>query len=414
MAPPTQPTFSLTERTSTECPLSPEDVEFLLTAHRGHLDLVPTHQRDLYRLTPRGHVGTIVAPHCRLLIRPKIPLENLFFLLDPADTPPPTPDHTTTTPGSELLDFLAAHLAQLMTDRATHGLHRAYVERDLHGPFVQGRLDLPAQLRDAHGRKDRIHCRHEEFTLDMPCNQVPRATADLVLRSPLLGDTVRAALRRALAPFAEVSPVPLGPDSFALAAADRLTEPYRPLLELCRLLADSLGPSEAAGASPCPAFLLDLERVFERHVTAHCVAAWHGQETVPQQRGDARGRWSVDVQPLFRPHPPVAGQPDVTMRPDLMLTCDGRKALVVDAKWKRLRSLITSDLYQILAYCAVLGVDHGALVYPGRHNRAWEYRFAESPIRLTVHTLRVVGSRASCRAAAQKLARKLGQDIVPE
>ncbi len=396
------PTFSLRERTPADCLLSAEDVEFLLANHRAHLDLVPTRQRDLYRLTPRGHVGTIVAPQCRLLIQPKIPLENLFFLLDPADTPPPVPDHTTTAPGSELLDFLAAHLARLLAERAAQGLHRAYVERDLHGPFVQGRLDLPAQLRDAHGRKDRVHCRHEEFTLDVPCNQVPRATAELVLRSPLLGETVRAALSRSLAPFAEVSPVALGPDSFARAAADRLTEPYRPLLEVCRLLAESLGPSATAGPSPCPAFLLDLERVFERYVTTHCVAAWDG-------RADARGRWSVEVQPLFRPHAPVAGQPDVTMRPDLMLACDGRKALVVDAKWKRLRSLITADLYQVLAYCAVLGVERGALVYPGRHNRAWAYRFVEPPIRLTVHTLRVVGSREACRTAAQRLARGLGR-----
>jgi hypothetical protein len=174
----------------------------------------------------------------------------------------------------------------------------------------------------------------------------------------------RAALRRALAPFAEVSPVALGPDSFALAGADRLAEPYRPLLELCRLLAESPAPGEAGGPSPCPAFLLDLERVFERYVTAHCVDAWDG-------RADRRGRWAVRVQ--------------------------------------RLRKLITADLYQVLAYCAALGVGEGALVYPGRRNEAWEYRFEGSPIRVTVRTLRVVGSRAACRAAARRLARDLGR-----
>jgi 5-methylcytosine-specific restriction enzyme subunit McrC len=392
-------TFRLTERTAADCPLTPDDVDFLLTAHRAHVKLVPTRQRDVYTLTPTGHVGTLVAPHCRLLIRPKIPVRNVFYLLDPDGSVPVAEDRTAAAPGADLLDFLAGYLARLLAERAARGLHRAYVERSLHGPFVQGRLDLPAQLRDAHGRKDRVHCRHEDFTADVPCNQVARATAERVLRSPLLGEAARQTLRLSLAPFADVSPVSLGPDSFAGAAADRLAEGYRPLLDLCRLLAESLGPGEAAGASACPAFLLDMERVFERYLTAHCVSAWGGQ-----------GRGGASVQPLFRPHRPVAGQPEMAMRPDLTLDRDGRPSLVVDAKWKRLPkgALITADAYQVLAYCAALGVGQGALVYPGRRCRKWEYRFEHSPVRLEVRTLRVVGSRDACLAAARRLARLLG------
>jgi len=56
----------------------------LLAEHRAHVELLPTGRHGYYRLTPTGHVGTIVCPTCRLLIRPKIPLENLFYLLDPA------------------------------------------------------------------------------------------------------------------------------------------------------------------------------------------------------------------------------------------------------------------------------------------------------------------------------------------
>jgi 5-methylcytosine-specific restriction enzyme subunit McrC len=392
------PTFQLTERTAAECPLGPEDVDFLLTAHRGHLKLAPTRQRDVYTLTPGGHVGTIVAPHCRLLVRPKIPVQNVFYLLDPDGSVPVCEDRTAAAPGGDLLDFLAGYLARLLSERAARGLHRAYVERSGHGPFLQGRLDLPAQLRDAHGRKDRVHCRHEDFTADIPCNQVPRATAELVLRSPLLGESARQALRGALTPFADVSPVSLGPDSFAVAAADRLAEPYRPLLDLCRLLAESLSPGEAAGASAFPAFLLDMERVFERYLTAHCVSAW----------GEGGGKGAA-VQPLFRPHRPVAGQPEMSMLPDLTLDRGGRPALVVDAKWKRLPkgTLITSDVYQVLAYCAALGVGRAALVYPGRRCRRWEYRFEHSPVRLEVHTLQVVGSREACLAAARRLALSL-------
>src|SRR5690242_15578877 len=206
---PPVPTLRLTERVAVEGRLTPDDVDFLLAAHRAHIRVVPTRQRDHYRLTPAGHVGTIVAPHCRLLIRPKIPVRSLFHLLDPAGPAPVAEDRTAAAPGADLLDFLAGQLARLLAERAARGLHRAYVERSQHGAFLQGRLDVPAQLRETPARKDRIHSRAEDFTADVPCNQVPRATAELVLRSPLLGEAARRAVRAALTPFAEVSPVPL-------------------------------------------------------------------------------------------------------------------------------------------------------------------------------------------------------------
>jgi 5-methylcytosine-specific restriction enzyme subunit McrC len=231
--------------------------------------------------------------------------------------------------------------------------------------------------------------------VDVPCNQVPRATAELVLRSPLLTGPVRAALLRSLVPFAEVRLVPLGPDRFAAAEADRLAVAYRPLLELCRLLAESLEPGEQSGPAACPAFLLDMERVFERYGTAHLLAAAE--------------RAAVSVQPLLRPARTEGGGPDLSMRPDVLLTRGGQPAAVVDFKWKRLSksALITADVYQVLAYSAALGVGRAALVYPGRLDRVWRYRFADSPVRLAVHTLRVVGSRAACTESAKRLAGQL-------
>src|SRR5262245_48814667 len=230
-------THTLIERVPAECRLAPDDVAFLLAEHRAHVEVAPTGRRHRYRLTPAGHVGTIVAPHCRLVIRPKIPLRNFFHLLDAAADVPATEDHTTPAPGTQLFDFLAGRLAVLLAERAAGGLQRGYAERAAHGPFVQGRLDLPAQLREPPGRRDLVHSRFEELTADVPCNQIPKATAELVLRSPLLGEPLRARLRQALAGFDGVHGVPLGPDSFRAAGADPLTRAYRPLFALCQLLA---------------------------------------------------------------------------------------------------------------------------------------------------------------------------------
>jgi 5-methylcytosine-specific restriction enzyme subunit McrC len=396
---PAQRTLLVRERRPAECRLSVADVAFLQTCHATHIQVAPVARRGRYRVTPAGHVGTIVGPDCRLVIRPKVALANLFHLLDPAAPLPVADDGVTAAAGTEPFQFLAGRLARHLAERSAAGLHHAYAERSHHGPHLRGRLDLPAQLRDAGGRKDRLHCRYEEFTVDVACNQLSKATADLVLRSPLLAPAVGALLRRALAPFAEVASVPIGPDSFDAVTLDRLTEPYRPLLALCRLLVEGLSADCAAGPVPYPAFLLDMERVFERYCTAAVVQHLAGDAVL-----------TAAVQQWRRAAAPVDGQPDLSLRPDLVVQRRGRPVLVLDAKWKRppATALVTEDVYQVLAYCTALGVRRAVLVYPGRRDRVWTYRLEQGSIRLAVRTLRVTGSGAECERSVRRLLRGLG------
>src|SRR5262249_28352128 len=156
------------------CRLRPETVSFLLEYHRDHLEVLPTHRRHCFRLTALGHVGVLVAPDCRFVVRPKISVDNLFHLLDP-DAVVPAFYAPNAEPGSAALEFLAARLAALMTERAAAGLHRGYAERAQQGPFLQGRLDVSAQVADPSRRRDQLHSRFEEFGPDVPCNQAPRA-----------------------------------------------------------------------------------------------------------------------------------------------------------------------------------------------------------------------------------------------
>jgi 5-methylcytosine-specific restriction enzyme subunit McrC len=65
----------------------------------------------------------------------------------------------------------------------------------------------------------------------------------------------------------------------------------------------------------------------------------------------------------------------VKLRPDIVWKKRGVAATVVDAKYKaeKPKSYLNADLYQMLAYCTVLGLSRGHLVYakgnevPARH-----------------------------------------------
>jgi 5-methylcytosine-specific restriction enzyme subunit McrC len=396
-------TLVLTERITRTIRLTPADIDFLLVHHRGHFEILPTTERHCYRLTSLGRVGVVVAPTCRLVIRPKIPLQNLFLLLDPTTAVAAADDASTPRAAEEMLDFLTGQLVHRMRERIAAGLHRAYREQSVQGPTLHGALDLSAQMRDGAARKERLHGRLDELSVDVPCNQAVRATADRLLACSLLGEEVRQALTAALRAFADVTSLPLGPERFAQAEADRRIAGYRPLLGLCQLLAEGLAPGEQAGSFAGPAFLLDLERAFERYLTRGIREAFSETEMVA-------------VQPWHRIGATKPGAPEIALRPDIILYHAGRPVIAVDAKWKRppRSNLDIGDLHQALAYGAALDLRRMVLVYPGRRDREWTYPI-HSTFAVQVRTLRVVGSAEACRDSLRRLGHTLrrGNKLTP-
>ncbi len=388
------PTYFLTERQSAECRLSGDDVGFLLAQHRTHLRLAPTRQTGVFLVRATRMVGIVSAPTCRLVIRPKLPLRSFAFLLDP-DAPPQEYSSACEVlrDGAGLLDFLLVRLTRLVAERVAGGLQHGYREEATEGPFLQGRLDVPAQLRH-QPRRDVLHSQSDVLTADVLCNQLPRATLEMLLRSPLVDESMRPALSRSLDSLRAISLVPLTPEMFTQALADRATSAYRPLLELCRLVTEGChAPAGARG--PENAFLLDLERLFERWVTRGLSEVFNASE-----------RFSLDVQRLFE-------LPPVQFRPDGVIRERAKVCLVADAKWKRLRpgSVRPADFYQALAYAAALGSPRVVLIHPGFRDENWTIPVPHANLEVQVRTVCVTGSANRCRRSLSRLARSLRRQL---
>jgi 5-methylcytosine-specific restriction enzyme subunit McrC len=390
-APSTLRTLWLTERLPALCRLTRADIATLLDSHRGQFQVLPGGRPGTYQLLPRGVAGTVVLPGCRLVVRPKIPLRNLFFMLDPNAPPTALDDTTSRVPGTEAFHFLVACLVRRLQEIASTGLHRGYAERADQFRTPHGKIDLPARLREAARHQPDFPCHFDDFTIDVPINQIARGTADQLLASPLLAAPLRDALRRAVAPFADVTPGPLTAEAFASAVCP---DAYRPLLDLCRLLVDGLAPGESAGSSIGPSFFLDLERTFEAYLTRAMI---DGLADGPRTLWPQREQMAAEA----------PGQPPVVMRPDITIERDGRPLLVVDAKWKRWPPAVTvtDDLYQVLSYGVGLGVSRAWLVYPGRRDRDWDYTFGRMHVGL--RSVRVVGSQAACQRSLQRLLKEV-------
>jgi 5-methylcytosine-specific restriction enzyme subunit McrC len=392
-------TLRLTEYRPREVRLRRADVDALLAAGPA-FEVIPTRERHRYRVTAQGVAGVLITPNLRVVVRPKIPTANLFLLLDPEAPPDVVADTSSPETGTEAIDFLARRLADGMRARAATGLRHGYVERSDQQPFLQGRLDVVAQARESPAARDRFHVTREEFSADTVLHRLVKATAEALGASPFVSPTARTALRTALGGYAQVSSVLFDPAAFDDRRLDRLAEPDRPLLDLCRLVARAIRPGERPGDAAGPAFLLELERVFERYV----------------ERGLRAGLGSdrLEVQRDFCYHAPVpAGQPPLTGRPDFVLRRDGTVVRVLDAKWKALDGPPpAADVHQAIAYAAGLGCRDVRLVYPGRRGATWRYALTENDVTLTIHTLRVVGPRERCDRSVQNLRRGLTSNEV--
>jgi 5-methylcytosine-specific restriction enzyme subunit McrC len=385
------PVIRLTERVPRLVRLRRTDADFLLANHRGRFEVMPIAWPREYRLTALGVVGILQLPHATLSIRPKLSAANMALLIDMAEPPPDWSSHSAVD-ADRLIGLLACWFARLFAERADSGLPRDYVERRERSQHLRGRLDVGRQLAAGPGLKDRLHCRFEEFTIDTSANRLSRAVAQALLSRSDVSEPIKSAIRAALGAFDEVSTEPISPELCAAAQprSGAAADDQR-LVDVSRLVASGLGFD--VGRSAGPSFLLDLEEIWERYVTASIARAFADRSEV-----------SVHAQPILSIGRDSDQQPPLRLRPDVVIRLDGKPRFVVDAKWKRLdASPPTDDVHQALAYAAALGASKAALVYPGGGSRRRAYTTAGP--RLNVLSLRVTGPAAQCETARRRFGR---------
>lgn len=382
----------LVEQRWREVRLSRADLATLQTHYAEAFEVRPGQTRGRLVLRSRGRVGVVALPDTQLCIRAKIPLASVGAMLDPhavCDVPPTVHiQHPDDWHG--LLDWLAAGLLRRLEALARVGLACGYVAVEGPWPYLRGRLDLARQVREQPDRQGQLYCQTEELTVDIPANQTIRATLELLTEhAHILSPGVRQRLAELGATWAGVSPRwPSEAERRTLAAQPRAAE-YAPVLAACEQLRDCL-LGQGMG------FLLDMGRVFERHIARQLLAAGV----------------LVQCQGTFALSVGTGSAEGVSLRftPDLVVQGPVGPTLVADTKWKRLQhgQPEPADVYQVVAYAAMLGVRRAVLIYPGRANRTVAtWAVPARSLQVEVLTVRVGGGAQHLARAGAWLARRL-------
>ncbi|MFG2778333.1 McrC family protein [Streptomyces prunicolor] len=341
----------------------------LSPAAGGRWRLTGNQKAGLIRLrTASG--GTI-----QLHLRPKLPVRNLLFLLCYAPADPWLRDTVEAAEADDLLPALADLLARVTRRTLDAGVLHGYrtVEEEL--PLIRGRIRTADQLRRV-GLPLPVAVRYDDHTPDIAENRILLAALHRAARLPQLPPRTGLALRHLAQHLTGVHLLPPG-TPLPRWTPNRLNSRYAPALRLAELLLSDRSLNPEGGQLPTTAdgFVLDMPAVFERFLTLALT--------------DALARRGVRCAAQEQHHRlDQAGH--VRLRPDLVLYRAGRTVSVVDAKYafRHTPAPPTEHLYQLLGYCAALGLPHGHLVYAATaRDGATEHVIRRTGITVTAHAL---------------------------
>lgn len=334
-----------------------------------------------YRIKAGSRVGTIVLSSLRILIRPKVGLRNVFFLLgysvntqwDDGDFPYDEDD---------LFRAVAWWFDREVGRAARFGIARAYMDREETLTTIRGRVAIDRQIAVRPGRRFPIECRFQEYSDDTDLNRLLKAAHDALLRLPQLDRDVAIRLRhRSRHLFGGVD---ISDYSFAGAGRvdfNRLNRVWEPAGRLAELILQQRSIRDDEGKVVGRTFTVDMNRLFERFL-----------ERVLQERLETT---SYALEPQARRRltfpgtsPGGVAVPAVNMRPDFLITHAKKPVAVADAKYKELLRVGDwehPDIYQLIAYCVRLGLSSGVLIYAGPRPAT------ESRVLGSILTIRTVG-----------------------
>lgn len=366
--------IKLTETgTDIECPLTSSQGRLL--ARSGVVRAVPSpYDPGSWVVGPTGMVGAARIGDVEVSIAPKIPIERLLFLVGYAQHGAGWRPEDVTLPEAPGLVPVMAQILWRQTERAIYqGLLPGYVTLEETAYVLRGRLRETEQLHRHHGLPVPLEIRLDEFTIDIPENQILYTACERILHVPGVDERSSLMLRRLLRDFTEVTSLDRR-DPLPAWQPTRLNVRYHTALRVAELVLQATSVEHGTGGVTVNGFLLDMPRLFEDFVT---VALREALESVCGGRVVGQDRSDFDT----------AGR--VVMRPDIVWKLRGIAVAVADAKYKAEKpaGYPNADLYQLLAYCTVLGLRRGHLIYAKGSEEPAHHVVRRSGIEIISHAI---------------------------
>jgi len=368
----TQPLILVEGQPSVRVRLSHEEFDAI-----GALGLAAaafTDESGWYDVAAGRKIGAVSIGERELIVRPKVDINRLIFMVGYARNPSIwRDDHVHLAHDEDLLPALAEVFSRLASRALEHGLLQGYKAVSESLPVVRGRIRAGEQMKRRYGLAIPLEVEFDDFTVDIPENQLVLLTAQRLLRLAGIGDDARRRLQRLRIALADVS----APSRGAWLPSwrpTRLNARYQPALHIADVVLSSHSFDHHEGKVKVTGYMFDMWQIYEDFIT---VALGEGLKAFGG-RALGQAKYYLDV------------DDEVRMRPDLVwVTNSAKVAAVVDAKYKveRPQGFPDADLYQMLAYCTALGLDEGHLIYAKGEDVVKSHTVKDVGVQLNCHTV---------------------------
>lgn len=260
----------------------------------------------------------------------------------------------------DLLEILIRLFCDRLFEAVHRGLSRRYVGREEDLAALRGRLDVKRQFTVLASSPQKLACRFEDLSADIPLNQIMKAAVTRLLRIARADENQRRLAELALT-FADVSAVPVALLPWDRVVLDRTNGAWTTLINMAKLLLGERFQTTSSGEGRGFSLMFEMNTLFEEYIGRTLRRALVGTG------------FEVRLQ----------GPPDFVLiaddhtrrfatRPDIVVSKNGKPLLIVDTKWKRLKGAIDdpkrgvgqADVYQMMAYAHVYGCNRLMLLYP--------------------------------------------------
>lgn len=356
---------------------------------------VPSTTPGWWLVGPASKVGVARVGDVEIWVEPKVSIRRLFFLLGYArDGRGWREEDLRLEEDADLLVAVATAFAR-QAERATRqGLIQGYRVEETASPVLRGRVRTAEQLKKRFGLAVPLEVRYDEYGVDIAENQLLRGAAEVLLRLRGVDAITRRSLLRLVRATADVTPLRRG-SPLPQWHPSRLNARYHLALRLAELVLRGASVEQAPGEYGVSGFMVDMAKLFEDFLTVALGEALvrRGGVCRPQEK------WRLDEADA------------IEMKPDLVWYAVGRSepAAVIDAKYKAEKpsGFPNADLYQMLAYCSVMGLDRGHLVYAKGHEVAVSHVVRRADVTVVQHTLDLDQEPAALLDQVDRLAARI-------
>ena len=379
---------------------APLDHVQLQAVAAAHISVSPSVDREgAHLLRPSSWVGAVNIGDRSVIVRPKIPVDRVMFLMTYALDPRHWRNEAIDlTPDSDVLEAVALAFSR-RTQRAIHrGLLRGYRREEDALSTVRGQIRFADQIGRRYGLTLPIEVAYDEYTEDIEHNRLLKTALHRLSHAQIRSMTVRQELRRLRSAFDMVQ---LGAYRRGVVPAiryTRLDEHYRPAVELARLIIENSSLELFGGKVSGASFLIDMNVVFEQFLYVALGEALN----LTRDRWQHQARLKLDK----------GGS--INMEPDLSWWASrpGGGTLprfVGDAKYKKLDTpgFRHADIYQMLAYCTAADLPSGLLIYADGEGEPAKYRIDHTEKTIEVAALDLSGAPEAILGDVERLAERV-------